>query len=869
MWLGAMRTAAYLRRFMLTVCNDKIMTLHEAFFGWRPDLGHLRVYGCRVYVKINVQGDKLEAPSRMGVLVGFDDDITAGYHVFVPSARKVYRSADVTFDESLIPGVTSQQLGLVSKKSREAAQDVLEMQHELEIMRADAKYLDSVMQPMMEGREQIEGLQESIKEIKMSEIPTAKVMPGMDLQTPRKEESIIKTEYGGGTPIKVSRFMADASPVPMRDLSSATPIKFEEVAYKESPVRAPALETVSEVMPEHKDEDGSDVVQRAVRRAPRQYIPVTEGRSGRHITANKKYAALVMAADGEVLDGGIGEDYSAWDYDELVFGAVSEGDRITLPKGGRLPTLEDKAPKTYKEAMDGEFAWIWGPAFAKEMNNHQVVHNTWKLVKLPKGRKMAKSRWVLDYQFHGDVFIKAKARFVVCGYSQQEGVDYFETFSSTPRWDSVRLTLAISAMYGMGHDVDVSAAFLNAEMKEEVYVQQPPGFEVEYSNNDVWACLLLLSLYGTKQACANWSNLRNVKLMDVLGLTQSLHDSCVFYREGLNPLDADFLIHIVHVDDSITVGRDEARKKFLDEFATVFKCERATDNFFLGCEITKGKDYVKVDQTQYFKKLLETHNMKDCNPTRVPMDAGLALLKATNETEIMDNMRPAVGVLRYGCITRFDILTAVGIVSRHANRPTKEMAVAVKKIMRYIAGTLEYGLYYKRGDGVPNLHCYVDANFGGDVNDRKSTTGLAVYLNNCSHPVMASSGIQTTIATSTCHAEYMAAYKAVIYIIWCRGIMKEWGIVDVNATSVFEDNTSAIALAENPVNHKTTLHFAVKYYYVREQYKAGNIRLVQIGTEDQVADTLSKPLGRAMFEQSVTALAAADVKDVAVREIVD
>ena len=195
---------------------------------------------------------------------------------------------------------------------------------------------------------------------------------------------------------------------------------------------------------------------------------MTEGRSGRHITANKKYAALVMAADGEVLDGGIGEDYSAWDYDELVFGAVSDGDRITLPKGGRLPTLEDKAPKTYKEAMDGEFAWIWKPAFTKKMNNHQVVHNTWKLVKLLKWRKMAKSRWVLDYQFHGDVFIKAKARFVVCGYSHQEGVDYFETFSSTPRWDSVRLALAISAMYGMGHDVDdVSAAFLNAEIRRK------------------------------------------------------------------------------------------------------------------------------------------------------------------------------------------------------------------------------------------------------------------------------------------------------------------------------------------------------------------------------------------------------------------
>ena len=519
--------------------------------------------------------------------------------------------------------------------------------------------------------------------------------------------------------------------------------------------------------------------------------------------------------------------------------------------------------------MAGEFAWLWGPAFDKEMHNHQVKHQTWRLEKLPRGRKMAKSRWVCDYQFHGSEFIKAKARFVVCGYSQKEGEDYFETFSATPRWDSVRLAIALGAQFNLGYDMaDVSAAFLYAPMKEEVYVQQPPGFEVKGSGDYTLACLLLLSLYGAKQSCCNWGGVRNDELFG-LGFRQMKHDPCMFIK-GEGPEDPEFLIHLVHVDDSLTFGRDAARAAFLKKWCEIFKCEVATDKFFLGCEINQGKGFYKIDQTQYIKRLLVTHGMEECNMVATPMEAGATFLKATEETVLQENIRPIVGALRYAVITRFDILTAVGIVSRHANAPTVEIVAAIKRIMRYLKGTTKFGLIYQKGKNGVSLHGYVDANFAGDINDRKSTTGLCFYLNEYSNPITAMSTIQSCIATSTCHAEYMAAYKAVIFAVWCRGLLEEMGVAkDKDATRIYEDNSAAIALAENPVNHKTTLHFAVKYFYVREQSKAGFIRLVKIGTNDQVADGLSKPMSKIKFDETVHCFAANKQEEVTVRHLLE
>ena len=121
MWVPCMRAAAYIRRLTLTERDGREMTLHERFFGWKPDLSHMRVFGCRVYVRLNVQGTKLDDRSKIGILVGYEDDITAGYHVFIPAARKAYRSADVDFDETLFLGITAVSLDLSNSTSRQTS----------------------------------------------------------------------------------------------------------------------------------------------------------------------------------------------------------------------------------------------------------------------------------------------------------------------------------------------------------------------------------------------------------------------------------------------------------------------------------------------------------------------------------------------------------------------------------------------------------------------------------------------------------------------------------------------------------------------------------------------------------------------------
>ena len=255
--------------------------------------------------------------------------------------------------------------------------------------------------------------------------------------------------------------------------------------------------------------------------------------------------------------------------------------------------------------------------------------------------------------------------------------------------------------------------------------------------------------------------------------------------------------------------------------------------------------------------------MEDCNACAIPMPHGAVFTKGTEDTTVEDNLRPLIGALRYGCITRPDICTAVGIISRPSNAPTKEVVAASKQILRYIKGTLQYGLIYKRTKEV-DVHGYVDANLAGDINDRRSTTGYAFYLNGASNPVTFHSGIQSCVATSTCHAEYMAAYKAGIMAVHLRGILLELGITFTNSMEIYEDNSAAIMLSENPVLHKTTMHFAVKYYWIREQVERGIFKLIKVETANQVADALSKPLAAPLYKKFVHCLACDSAKNVPV-----
>ena len=477
-------------------------------------------------------------------------------------------------------------------------------------------------------------------------------------------------------------------------------------------------------------------------RAPRQpkaeYVPGAATRSGRVPKPRVWLAANVAGGSSEnESDSDSGTADAVKDFNDALLDQpetlddTSRGgtekyevetvvNGITLPAGKRLPTLDDPLPRTYNEAMEGEFGWLWRPAAVKEINNHTVVHHTWELTTLPPGRRVIKSKWCFTYKFHGGVFVKAKARFVACGYSQMPGIDFNETFAGTPRWDSVRLLLAIQAAWGLDREAaDYVAAYLNANVKEDLYVEQPPGFVVTGRNGVRLYLHMLRSLYGLVQSGNNWSNRRNVIFKNV-GLTQSIHDECVFFRRGIKPGEKGFVALCVHVDDSLTIGKSNDISDLREELTKYIKLEVATDDYYLGASITDIAGGIKMDHTKYITRMLVTHDMQDCKGAKSPMDK-VKLTKATADTLIDENIRPLVGSLRFVTLSRPDIAFAVGCVSRHVNSPTKEVVAACKRILRYLKGTIDKGLVYKgNGSREWELHGYVDADLAGDVNDRRS-----------------------------------------------------------------------------------------------------------------------------------------------------
>ena len=291
----------------------------------------------------------------------------------------------------------------------------------------------------------------------------------------------------------------------------------------------------------------------------------------------------------------------------------------------------------------------------------------------------------------------------------------------------------------------------------------------------------------------------------------------------------------------------------------------STDLYYLGTAITDIDGGVKMDHTKYVTRMLVTHGMQDCKGAKSPMDK-VKLTKATPDTLIDENIRPLVGSLRYVTLSRPDIAYAVGCVSRHVNSPTQEIVAACKRILRYLKGTIDNGLVYKGNGGREwELHGYVDADLAGDINDRRSTTGYVFCMNKFSSPVAFYSGVQHCVATSTAHSEMLAVAKAMIMLIHLRELLEELGLGEINATSLYEDNSAVVAMGQNAINGSATMHFAIKSAFVREQIKAGVCCLIKIGALEQVADLLTKALTGELYYKFRAFIVAACAGELASR----
>ena len=481
------------------------------------------------------------------------------------------------------------------------------------------------------------------------------------------------------------------------------------------------------------------------------------------------------------------------------------------------------------------------------------VNKTWVLSPLPPGRKAIGCKWVLRIKKGVDGSVeKFKARLVAKGYAQKEGLDFNETFAPVAKMTSIRTLLALAAQYGLEvHQMDVKTAFLNGDLEEEIYMEQPEGFVV--SGKEKLVCKLQRSLYGLKQAPRAWyQRLDDYFLKE--GFERTSTDHSVYVKRN----DLVTMIVAIWVDDLVLVCKDLAvLLQFKSSIAKVFEMKDLGEvAHLLGIQVVRdrGAKSITLSQTNYLSVVLERFNMQDCNGTTIPLDPNLKLSRGDEPKSIEEGdamslvpYRQAIGSIMYAMVsTRPDLGVAIGRLSQFMQNPGLAHWTAVKRVLRYLKHSLSAKLHYQCVEDGGTLYGYCDSDWGGDVDSRRSTSGYAFMLaGGC---ISWCSKKQATVALSSTEAEYMAATQAAKEATWLRTFLKELGFEQIGASKIFSDSQGSIALIKNPVFHARTKHIDIRYHFLREKVEAGILEFSFCSTNDQVADILTKPLARGKYE---------------------
>ncbi|UYV76603.1 hypothetical protein LAZ67_14001429 [Cordylochernes scorpioides] len=326
-------------------------------------------------------------------------------------------------------------------------------------------------------------------------------------------------------------------------------------------------------------------------------------------------------------------------------------------------------PKDAEEALSGKDSYFWRKAMKEEFDS-LIENKTWELVDPPKGQNVIGSKWVFRRKYSSDGSLERyKARLVAKGYSQKYGIDYEETFAPVVRHSTIRTVLALAVEYDLlVHQMDVQSAFLNGDVKEEIYMTQPENFESKKYPRRV--CKLKKAIYGLKQAGMTW----HAKLDSVLkemGLEQMKTDNCVYIKR-----EEGVILVTIYVDDLIIAAeRKDTLISFKESMKKIFKIkDLGKINYCLGIRIQTEKDgSISIDQEKYIEELLAKYRMKEAKPISTPMDSNSKLTKISsiegeNEPVKKEEYQSLIGSLIYISVsTRPDIAYAMDSVRDDLN----------------------------------------------------------------------------------------------------------------------------------------------------------------------------------------------------------
>lgn len=529
-------------------------------------------------------------------------------------------------------------------------------------------------------------------------------------------------------------------------------------------------------------------------------------------------------------------------------------------------------PANWEEAMASKYANEWIAAKLAEQNSF-AHHNVLEIVPRSnaRGKKIFKPRPVLKIKVkppssehpHGAID-KFKYRLTIAAFTRTlvQGVDYEEKYASTVRWNSIKILIAIAVK--MNWDIvlfDIATFFLYGKMKDEVFMEQAPGWEVEGKPKEDYICKVLKSMYGLPQAphCAQ------VELKETLTEGGEFHsttaDDCIYVSGQGAPTagkDNGYAALGAHVDDLTGIGDAKGLAKIEATLGSKFKFTKEVNpTVITGVQIERDRKarWLKLHQAAYVNELLAKHNMTDCRSVDTPMDPGTArslMLLPTSETpdpHVLKQYQSLVGAFIWLLKTRPDMMFTINLVSRFMKNATqRHLDLVSGRPLRYLKGTVDYGVVFQADDNEWRLSGASDSDLAGCLNTSRSTSGCFSKLGKYG-AVMCSSSLEKKISTSTGQAETYAMQSLVKEVVWERHLLDELRFPQSEPTHLSTDNDGVLKQSTKAVNHSSAKHYRIAQAYIRSMGENGTIKVGRVDTAKNPADLFTKALHAPSFVQ--------------------
>jgi hypothetical protein len=523
--------------------------------------------------------------------------------------------------------------------------------------------------------------------------------------------------------------------------------------------------------------------------------------------------------------------------------------------------LASPAPLHYSDARKRPDAEKWKTAEKVEIKNcfDNGTFQICEAKEVPQGTKVMNC--VFSYKVKTDSEgneTQCKARLNCDGRYQSENT-YSETFAPTSRFTNIRTMCALAAQEDLLlYQFDVKSAFLIPECKEEIYVRLPG----QYSLPEGRVLRLRKMLYGLKNSAFAW-NEHFTKWMKDHGFTNVDGDGVTFIKveKQANGTMSKLIIGM-HVDDGIVcASSQEIYEKFIADLQTDFVLSsHGVLEWYLGCKIHQNlqEGTVTINQEKYANDVLNRFNMHEAKPVSTPCEAGLHLSgddcpsKDERDPEVIRNYQACVGSLMYlSVLTRGDCSFAINQTARFLNNPGPSHIAAVKRILRYIAGTASLGLTYskaKPGEDANKLTASADADHAG-ADDRRSVSGWCVMLNGAM--ISWASKRQPVTAISSTESEFYSVSQCAVECVYLRRLMEQLGYQQNAPTPIAQDNMACIYLTQGARMYHKAKHIDTRVYKVRELSSGEHpeVKLWKIDGSEQPSDLFTKALPRVSFER--------------------